>query len=223
MFTPVVADLAKPQWVAVLRVLESSGGMTTRQLAGQLDVSYMAAKQYGEDLTRLGYVERIRKPRTAVGRPEIYYRLAAKAEAVFPDMGMGFSLELLENSRQLFGDNAPDRLIYQHFETLRSRWSTALAPHTQPCERAEKLATLRREYGVRCFFEAAGETPARLIERQHPLHRIFQQYPRALAMDARLIEELLGTRAERVETARGGSGPLHVEFLLPDLSPPASD
>lgn len=215
MFSETIKDLAKPQWLAALGVLKTSDGMAIRELADRLDVSYMAAKQYGEDLTRMGYLQRIRTPRTAVGRPEIAYRVAAKADAIFPDVGMSFSLELLENSRQLFGENAPDRLLYQHFESLHAHWSPLLEPLTHPFEKAGKLATLRRAYGAVSSFIPATDTPARLIEHHHPLNRVFALHPRAVGMDTRLIGDLLGTRVERREKE---NIPSCIEYLLPDVS-----
>lgn len=223
MFSPVFADLGKPQWIAALQALANTGGMTINELAETLGVSYMAAKQYGEDLSRLGYLERTRKPRTAIGRPEIFYRFADRADALFPDSGMALSLELLENSRLLFGENAPERLMHQHFEALRTSWAEALAPCTSPQVRATWLATLRGHYGAWCWFEPAGESHARLIERHHPLNPVFRQYPRAAAMDTRLIEDLLGTRVERVEIARSTTGPARVEFRFPQIAPATFD
>jgi predicted ArsR family transcriptional regulator len=214
MFAPAIQDLAKPQWLAAIQTLKMSGGMPITQLAEKLGVSYMAAKQYGEDLTKLGYLERIRTPRTAVGRPEIFYRAAAKADSLFPDLGMAFSMELLENSRLLFGENAPERLIYQHFESLRARWSIELQSLTSPIERVKKLAALRSTTGVVCKFEIGDSPCPRLIELHHPLMALFRKYPRAVIIDTRMIEELLKTRVERIES---GSNQTTIEYLLPDL------
>ncbi len=214
MFTPAIQDLAKPQWLAAIRALKTSGGMPITRLAEHLGVSYMAAKQYGEDLTKLGYLERIRTPRAAVGRPEIFYRAAAKSDSLFPEPGMDFSMELLENSRLLFGENAPERLIFQHFETLRPRWSRELQSFTNPAERAKKLAALRRAAGAICSYEEQHPPCPRLIEPHHPLMPLFRKYPRAATIDTRMIEELLGTRVERIESE---SNPKTTEYLLPDL------
>lgn len=223
MFSTAIKDLAKPQWIAALTALKTSGGMPISQLADKLGVSYMAAKQYGEDLTRLGYLDRIRTPRTAVGRPEIFYRAAAKMDSLFPDTGMALSLELLENSRLLFGENAPERLIHQHFESQHSRWSTDLESYPDPHERAQRLATLRSESGAVCFFDPSGEPCARLIEIHHPLTPVFRKYPRAIGMDTRLIHDLLRTRVERIERHERALESATVEFLLPELPVRTSD
>jgi len=220
MFSTAIQDLAKPQWLAVLSALKRGGGMPITQLAEQLGVSYMAAKQYGEDLTRLGYLERIRTPRTAVGRPEIFYRVATKTDSLFPNTGMALSLELLESSRQLFGENAPERLIYQHFESLRGRWSSEFASASNLRERAQILADLRTASGAICFFEPSNAPSARLLEIHHPLTPLFRNFPRAVGMDTRLIEDLLGTHVERIETGKESAT---VEFLLPGLTAATAD
>ncbi len=211
MFSKTLMDLGKPRWLAVIRVLKTSDGMTVRELAGHLGVSYMAAKQYGEDLTRLGYLRRVRTPRTAVGRPEITYRLAPAADAVFPVIGTELALELLENARRLFGENAPERLLNRHFESLRERWSGPLDALAGPLEKAAELASLRCAYGAVCVFETPpGEHP-RLVDHHHPLAPVLRHHPRAAAMETRLIQDLLGTAVERSE---GASGDGRVGYLL---------
>lgn len=211
MFSEGIKDLAKPQWISAIRVIKWNGGMPISRLADALGVSYMAAKQYAEDLTKLGYLERIRTPRTAVGRPEIFYRAASKADLLFPSVSMDFSLELLESSRLLFGENAPERLIFQHFESLRSAWSAILLPLPDPMERATKLAELRNLGGAVCSFVREGNACPRLVEIHHPLKALFRKYPTAVAMDTRLITELMEMRVERVEKGNASSA---VEYLL---------
>ena len=96
MLLPVFQDLIKPQWRAVLEELKLSGGLPVSELARRLDASYMAVKQQCEELKKLGYLDRSRIPRTAVGRPEIFYSLSVKADALFPEAGLRFTLEILQ-------------------------------------------------------------------------------------------------------------------------------
>lgn len=219
MFSETFKDLAKPQWLAALGVLIARDGTTIRELAEMLDVSYMAAKQYSEDLTRLGYLQRMRTPRTAVGRPEISYRVTPKTNRLFPDIGMSLCLELLENSRILFGENAPERLIYQHFESLHARWSKILTPLGDPREKAAELASLRCRYGAVCIFSTLPGSPARLIDTHNPLDPVFQHYPKAVSMETRLLQDLIGTNVERRTSHPGG----RVEFILPGIRNPETD
>jgi predicted ArsR family transcriptional regulator len=213
-FATTIEDLGKPQWIAMLKALKSMGEMTTADLARALDVSYMGAKQNASELTRLGYVKRVRVPRTGVGRPEISYRLAAKADALFPDMAMGFLMELLENSRMLFGENAPERMIYEHFETQRLEWTKALENLPGVIERAAKIAALRSRAGAWCRLEQPQDDNPRLVEIHTPLAPLFAKYPGTATMETRALEALLGRRIERRELDGGDSRPARVEFVF---------
>ncbi len=212
MLLPVFQDLVKPQWRTVLEALKLSGGLPVSELARQLDASYMAVKQHCEELKNLGYLDRSRIPRTAVGRPEIFYSLAAKADALFPQAGAAFTLGLLDELKALFGENTPDKLLFQHFQKLYEKWVPQLAKGQSVVEKATKLAALREKDGCycRCNQDPAGSCS--LEEFHNPLQRVFERYPRAVAMEQRMIEQLLGTRVQRREIPGGRAGQPRVVF-----------
>ena len=214
MLLPVFQDLIKPQWRAVLEELKRSGGLPVSELERRLDASYMALKQQCEDLKELGYLDRSRLPRTVVGRPEIFYSLSAKADALFPQAGTGFTLELLGELKAMFGENAPDKLLFQYFQRQQVAWRPLLEKSQSLEERAAKWVTLRTKLGCAAVLcdEAAGGL--RIEEYHHPLQRVFEHYPRAVAMELRMMEQLLGTRVQRRELAGGRTGQPRVVFEL---------
>lgn len=215
MLLPVFQDLIKPQWCAVLTALKHSGGLPVTDLARQVDASYMAVKQHCEDLKNLGYLDRSRVPRTVVGRPEIFYSLSAKADALFPQAGMSFTLDLLEELKSLLGENTPDKLLFQHFQKQQEKWQPLLAPAPSLMEKVTKLVALREKEGchVRCV---SGPGNGVSIEEFHnPLQRVFECYPRAVAMEQRMIEQLLETRVIRRELSGGRNGQPRVVFEIP--------
>jgi hypothetical protein len=220
LFHPVFQDLIKPQWVAVLQELKLSGGLPASELSRRLEVSYMAVKQQCEELKKIGYLERSRVPRTVVGRPEIFYTLSAKADGLFPSAGVGFSIELLDATKALFGDSTPDKLLFQYFQKLGSKWQPVLAKSKSLVERATKLTSLREKEGgfVRCGYDP--ETGFRIEEFHNPLQRIFERYPRAVAMELRMIEQLLATKVTRREVSDARSGQPKVIFDVPTLGNP---
>ncbi len=215
MFVTAFRDLVKPQWVATIEQLKLAGGLPVSELSRRLGSSYMAAKQYCEDLKKLGYLDRSRVPRTAVGRPEIFYRLSPKADSLFPQPGAAFSLELLDLLRALFGESAPERLLFQHFQQQLDRWQPRLSDRGLLLpEKAALLASLRAKEG--CFNRCVPDPVEglRIEEFHHPLERIFERYPRAVAIELRMIEHLLGTRVTRKEIPGGRAGPSRVDFEI---------
>lgn len=217
MFRPGFRDLVKPQWVATIEELKLSGGLPVSELARRIEASYMAVKQYCEDLKDLGYLERSRIPRSEVGRPEIFYRLTAKADALFPQAGTSFSVEILDSLKPIFGDSAPDRLLFQYFQQQQEQWLPKLAKAKSLVEKATMLAGLREKSGCfgRCKYDP--EKGFRIEEYHHPLQRIFEKYPRAVAMEHRMMEQLLGTKVVRNEIAGGRAGPARVDFEISTL------
>ncbi len=220
MFVTGFLNLTKPQWSAVLQELKLSGGLPVSELSRRLDASYMAVKQHCEDLKKLGYLDRSRVPRTAVGRPEIFYRLSPKADSVFPQPGTDFALELLDQVRGLFGESAPDRLLFQHFQKQMEHWHPAISRAGTLLEKVTTLSSLRTREG--CFSRCVNdpETGLRMEEFHHPLQRIFDHYPRAAPMELRMIEKLLGTSIIRQEVSGGRAGPARVDFQI--LAPVSS-
>jgi predicted ArsR family transcriptional regulator len=177
-----------------------------------VDASYMAVKQHCEELKKAGYLDRSRIPRTVVGRPEIFYSLGVKADALFPEAGSGFTIELLEVLKGQYGDNAPDKLLFQHFQQQQEKWQPILSKEPSLAEKVNRLVALRNKEG--CSAHVREDTGKSLcIEEYHnPLLRIFERYPRAVSMELRMIEQLLGLRVTRRELSGGRTGQPRVIF-----------
>ncbi|MGC4015294.1 MAG: hypothetical protein QM755_12375 [Luteolibacter sp.] len=217
MFLPGFRDLVKPQWVAVIEELKLAGGLPVSELGRRLEIAYMTVKQHCQDLKELGYLERWRVPRTQVGRPEIFYRLTAKADSLFPQAGVALTLDLLDAIRALFGETAPDRLLFQHFQQQLEKWRPKLTKAKSLVEKATLLAGLREKEGCfgRCKYDP--ERGFRIEEYHHPLLPVFEKYPTAVSMELRMLEQLLGTKIVRREIPGGKGGPARVDFEVATL------
>ncbi len=215
MFLNVFHDLLKPQWLSVLIQLKISGGMAVSDLAKEIGGSYMTVKQHCEDLTKHGYLMRIRVPRTEIGRPEIFYRLAEKADAMFPAIPSSFSIQMLEHARALFGDTAPEKLLYQYFQDQETSWKARISQGTTLLYRAGLFVKLRGKEGLfmRCIHDESTEKIV-LREFHHPLRPIFERFPRAVAMEQRAMEEALGVKITRVPGEPVGGEPPYIDFIL---------
>jgi len=214
MLLPIFRDLIKSQWRIVLEQLKLSGGLPVSELSRKTGGSYMAVKTHCEELTKSGYLIRTRLPRTEVGRPEIFYSLAAKADALFPQAGLDFTLELLEEVGKMFGENAPEKLLFQYFQNQYDAWLKIVEKAGTPAERAAKLAKLRQKSGCSTVCEKKPGEPVRLVEVHNPLQRLFERYPRAAAMEQRMLEQLIGTRLTRSEIPAGRESSPGVVFEL---------
>jgi predicted ArsR family transcriptional regulator len=214
MLLPVFQDLLKPQWRLIIETLKLAGGLPVSELARRVGASYMTAKSHCDELADAGYLTRTRLPRTAVGRPEIFYSLSAKADALFPQAGLEFTLGLLEEIRVMHGESAPERLLFQHFSKLGDRLEKALCKLRHPADKARKLAALREKDGHASRCESTPGQPVRIVEHHNPLQRVFERFPRAATMELRMIEQVLGTRVVRDEFPAGPENTPHVVFEI---------
>ena len=214
MLLPVFRDLIKPQWRVVLEELKRSGGMPVSDLSRKTGGSYMTVKTHCEELTKAGYVIRTRLPRVEVGRPEIFYSLAAKSDTLFPEAGVGFTLELLDELKKMYGESGPEKLLFQYFQKRQDQWAKLLEKLSSPAEKAGKLAKLREKEGCACHCECEPGAPIRIVEFHNPLQRVFEHYPRAAAMETRMLEALLGRRLIRRELPGGRESLPHIVFEI---------
>jgi len=217
VFSKGIRELVKEPWVRILGELKMSGGLPVPELCRRLGGSYMGMKDQCEALRKMGYIETWRVPRTGVGRPEIMYRLAAKADGLFPEAGCALSLGLLESARQLFGDAAPERMLRHYFLGLRDDWRPRLARAKSLVEKATLLSSLREKIGCFCRCQYDPKSGFRIEEYHHPLLPVFERFPTAVIMEVRMLEELLGTRVVRREVPGGRGGPARVDYEVATL------
>lgn len=206
MLLPVFRELIKPQWREVLEVLKVEGGLPVSEIARRLRCNYMTIKPHCDELVKAGYVLRTRMPRTEVGRPEIFHSLSAKADALFPQAGIGFTLEMLDEVRQMYGDNAPEKLLFQYFQKRFEQHAAVLDKLPGLEKKAVKLAALREKEGYASHCELDGSRPLRLVELHNPLQRVLEKYPRAALMETRMLEQLLEVKLTRRELFSGREG-----------------
>jgi predicted ArsR family transcriptional regulator len=205
MFFGAHRETMRASWAAILEAIKVSDGMPVSDLARELKMSYMGVKQHCLKLAELGYLEEWRIPRAKkeVGRPEKLYLLTSKCNALFPEAGVGLTLAVLEGVKKLYGDSAPEKLLFHHFQVLREQWQPKIRAGKSMVEKATRLADIRDKSGCfsKCHYDV--ETGFRIEEFHNPLKKIYEEYPNAARMEVQMMEQLLGTKIVRSEVATG--------------------
>lgn len=195
----------RASWAAILEAVKISDGMPVSDLARELGMSYMGVKQHCLKLTEMGYLEEWRVPREKkeVGRPEKLYRLRPKCEALFPEAGVDLTLAVLEGVKQIYGESAPEKLLFHHFQLLRDQWQPKVRAGKSMVEKATRLAAVRDKSGwfSKCHYDPS--TGFRIEEFHSPMAKIYAKYPNAVRMEVQMLEQLLGTKVARNEVATG--------------------
>lgn len=196
---PAFWDLIRPRWRAVLFELKVSGALPASDLAARLGGSYMAARKSCEDLVKFGYLKRTRQVGKIVGRPEIIFSLSEKASRLFPQCGPGLTLELLELVKRMHGENAPERLIFQYFQGLKTRYQPAVRSSDSLEDKVGILMELREADGCIWRIDEMRANFVRIVEYHNPMQAIFFNYPRVVQMEQGALGEIMGARCTRKE------------------------
>ena len=192
--------------MSLIEAIKKSQGMTVTALSKELELSYMGAKQICEKLEKSGFLKTWRVPRKAAGRPEKLYILTPKCDALFPQAGVDFTLNVMEGVKRFLGVSAPEKILFHHYEQQREEWSKYVSKGKSMVEKATRLVELREKSGVFCQCHYNPENGFRIEEYHHPMQEIFERFPSAIQQEIRMMEQVLGTKVDRqiVELEKGG-------------------
>src|ERR1700737_719850 len=146
----LLAEIGRTQRLEILNSLKRTKGMSVNELVEKMGMSYMGIKQHCLTLQRDGYLDTWRRPQR-MGRPEMVYRLTRRSHDLFPSDSNQFTLELLKSVREIYGPNAPEKLLYSVFER-KSSTLKAKAKGETVADRAKWLAKVRDSEGYMAQF-----------------------------------------------------------------------
>src|SRR5467141_4942907 len=110
----LLAEIGRTQRLEILNSLKRTKGMSVNELVDKMGMSYMGIKQHCLTLQRDGYLDTWRRPQK-MGRPEMVYRLTRRSHDLFPADSNQFTLELFQAAQEIYGPNAPEKLLYSVF------------------------------------------------------------------------------------------------------------
>src|SRR5438477_3086169 len=137
----LIAEIGRTQRLEILNSLKRTKGMSVNELVGKMKMSYMGIKQHCLTLHRDGYLDTWRRPQK-MGRPEMVYRLTRRTHDLFPTDSTQFTLGLLKSIQEIYGRNAPEKLLYNVFEKKTAALKAKTKAETA-AERAKWHACVR--------------------------------------------------------------------------------
>lgn len=218
MFSQALRDIARPSQAEILEALKKSEGLPISDLARILGMSYMGVKQHCVTLEKKGYLEAWRVPRSqsGVGRPEKLYRLTDRAEPLFPQVGVAFTLAFMDIIREQFGDTAPEKLLLRYFNQRSEAWQAKVRAGKSLVERSTRLVHLWEKEGASAKVHHEGGEGLRIEEFHNPLGAIYKSYPSAARFEVQMMETLLATKVTVQKRQLGKAGERKL-YLLESL------
>lgn len=183
----------------ILYLLKTRGPQTAAVLAGELGMSTMGARQHLHKLERQQLVGRFERAEQ-VGRPRQYWQLSAAAQARFPDRHADLSLALIENVRELFGEEGLDKLITRRERQTERDYLQALGASTDLGERLGRLAELRSAEGYMAETRYDEDEQCWLLLENHcPIRTAAESCQGFCRAELELFRRVLNAEVERSE------------------------
>jgi predicted ArsR family transcriptional regulator len=198
----LLAEIGRTQRLEILNSLKRTKGMSVNELVGKMGMSYMGIKQHCLTLQRDGYLDTWRRPQK-MGRPEMVYRLTRRSHELFPIDSNEFTLELLKSVKDIYGPNAPEKLLYNMFEE-RTKMLRGKVKGDTVTERAKWLAKVRDSEGYMAQFLPTEKNGPQILECHSPVFNLLERYPLIGRLEQDMFAAILGTAIRREETRTGG-------------------
>ena len=200
----------------IIEALALGPPRTVKSICTALHLSYMGVKSQCLKLERAGYLSSARKGGNR-GRPEVFYRLTAKARELLPHGGSDLAHSLLTHAGRVYGPQAANKLLFMHFEAKAETYASALA-EVEISNRPEALCALRTAEGHFASFDQG--PPSRLIEGHNPLSSLFREYPEASGYETAALARALGIELRR-EEGKSGETCFVLAEPLPEIRVPS--
>ena len=199
----LLVEIGRTQRLEILNSLKRTQGMSVNELVAKMRMSYMGIKQHCLTLQRDGYLDTWRRPQR-MGRPEMVYRLTRRTHDLFPTDSHQFTLELLKSIQEIYGPNAPEKLLYNVFERKGAALK-AKAKGETVAERAKWLAKVRDGEGYMAqFVTEEKEGGPQILECHSPILNLLDRYPIVGRLEQDMFAAVLDTRVRREETRNSG-------------------
>lgn len=198
----LLAEIGRTQRLEILNSLKRTKGMSVNELVEKMGMSYMGIKQHCLTLQRDGYLDTWRRPQK-MGRPEMVYRLTRRSHDLFPFDSNHLTLELLYSVRDIYGANAPEKLLYNVFEK-RTAELKARVKGDNVAERAKWMARQRDSEGYMAQFLPAEKDGPQILECHSPIFNLLEKYPLIGRLEQDMFAAVLGTSVRRDETRTSG-------------------
>ena len=197
----LISEIGRTQRLEIINSLKRTRGMSVNELVGRMNMSYMGIKQHCITLHRDGYLDTWRRPQK-MGRPEMVYRLTRRSHDLFQCDSNQFTLEMLKAAQEIYGPNAPEKLLYSVFKKKTAALK-AKAKGNTVAERAKWLAHARDAEGYMAEFMTDKDGP-QILECHSPIMNLVEHYPIIARFEQDMFEAVIGTRVRRQVVRNSG-------------------
>lgn len=190
----------------ILFLMKTRGRKTAQQLAELLGVTSMGARRQLEAALEKGLVQ-CEDVADKVGRPARYWTLSDAGHARFPDRHSDLAVQLIEQTRSVFGQAGLERLIEAREQAIEAHYKMEVQDHDGLHQRVEALARVRDAEGYMADAEAQPDGSVLLIENHCPICAAARECQNFCRSELEIFQRVMGDgcTVERAEHLLAGA------------------
>lgn len=172
----------------LLNILKKADRLTIREIMEHFAISEIAVRKQLHELVQRGFVKQI-SHKQKLGRPYLTYELSKKGHETFPNQYKTFPVELLEDLKELQGEQAVRKLLDKHGERERTYMDNVI----QEDDLDKKLAEMVHVQNERGYMLEVMKTARGDIEIRNfncPVAAIALCYDQMCMNEQKLYEEI---------------------------------
>jgi predicted ArsR family transcriptional regulator len=187
-------------------LLKTRGPKSAQQLADLLGLTSMGARRQLETALEKGLVV-FEDVADKVGRPARHWQLTDAGNARFPDRHSDLALQLIEQTRALFGEAGLERLITAREGAIEAHYRMEVQDQAGLPARVEALARARDAEGYMADSEVQADGSVLLIENHCPICAAARECQGFCRSELEIFQRVMGPdcQVERAEHVLAGA------------------
>ncbi|ELG2043885.1 transcriptional regulator [Vibrio fluvialis] len=183
----------------ILHTIKREGAVTAKQLADDLGMTTMGARQHLQALEDDGVLA-FHDVKVKVGRPTRHWSLTRKGHDQFADRHGELTIQVIEAVEHIFGKEGLAKVAAEREAQTLTQYQNVLAECTDLHSKLATLVELREQEGYMAELEQT-EHGYLLIENHCPICKAAKRCPNLCQSELNIFQRLLGEeyRIERSE------------------------
>ena len=196
----------------ILKTIKKDGAVTAKQLAEQLNMTTMGARQHLQSLQKDGFLS-FEDLKVKVGRPTRHWSLTQKGHAQFADRHSELTIQVIEAVENLFGAEGLQKVADEREAKTLAYYQRELSTCSDIFSKLSKLVELRQQEGYMAELEKT-EQGFVLIENHCPICKAASRCPSLCQSELNVFQNLLGTQVSIQRTEHIVEGQRRCVYLI---------
>lgn len=185
----------------ILQTIKRDGAITAKQLAEELSMTTMGARQHLQGLEDDGILA-FHDVKVKVGRPTRHWSLTQKGHAQFADRHGELTIQVIDAVESVFGKEGIAKVTAEREAQTLEQYQKAIADNPNFEDKLQVLVSLREQEGYMAELEKT-ENGYLLIENHCPICKAAKRCPSLCQSELNVFQKLLGkectiTRTEHI-------------------------